>query len=722
MSAALAAGILHGRSWERAHGRDCRLLMHDGTPLVVVGRVQSRSASGLRIMLAVQEGLGPECGGVVRVVLPRRGSAGPGPGVADPPVATGTRLEVTGRWRRLGGTALYPEYAGELIAGDVREAPGPERGGFLLGRRARVEASLVRLYPERHGVVAALILARNEGIGPELREAFARSGTAHLLAISGFHVCVMGGLLVLAARALGASTRGAGVLAALVVWAYVVFIGAPDAAARAAVMLSLFAAGALRGRPLSRAGTLATSFLALALHDAGALARPGFQLSFAGVAGLLLAAPIERPLRRVLPGELLRTTRSAIAAGVAATLLTLPVVAWHFDQVSLVGIPATLLGTPLVAAAIPGAFASLLADAVHPALGAFVAGGTDLVLDVYLRMCERMADLPFAVAWVPRSWIFAGGGGALLALVLLSGARRVGALVRGTVVVMSVIAGVLLLPVGRVIGSRGTAELVFLDVGQGDAILVRSPGSRWLLVDTGPPAGFSGSGTPAVIPLLIREGVQRLEAMVLTHAHLDHIGGAARVLEELPVGAVIDPGMPRGTTAFVKVLESAEAEGSGWRSARRGDRFELDGLGLEVMHSLEDDAAPLVPGGDVVNESSVVLLVSFGAFSALLTGDAPAPAEEGAARASGPVDVLKVGHHGSRTSSSEAFLELSRPDVAVISVGRGNSYGHPHAPVVEVLGARVRELYQTDQHGTIRIIIRRDGTYSVRAERSQLND
>jgi competence protein ComEC len=173
--------------------------------------------------------------------------------------------------------------------------------------------------------------------------------------------------------------------------------------------------------------------------------------------------------------------------------------------------------------------------------------------------------------------------------------------------------------------------------------------------------------------------------------------------------------MPYGTGSFVDVLEAAEAAGAGWRAGREGDRFDLDGLELRVLNSLESDRPS--GGGDEVNENSLVVHLTFGAFSALLTGDAPVAVEEEAVLASGPLDLLKVGHHGSSTSTSGAFLAKARPGAAVISSGRGNRYGHPHEPVVARLEAAGVDVYRTDTHGTVRVVARRDGSYRVTPER-----
>jgi competence protein ComEC len=710
--AAVAAGALHGAARESVLMRDCRFAVGDGESVALVGLAESTAVRG-RLWVRFEEGLRGGCSGEVRVVLPPTATNPNAPPLAPAP---GERLRIFGTWRKLPWASTAPEYAGEVVADSVATASGTGRGARLLQRRAELEARLRRLYPERHGVVSALILARNEGISPELRDAFARAGTAHILSISGFHVGVVAGLLLGLSRAAGIAARPAGLVAAAAVWAYVLFIGAPDAAARAALIVSLFALGALAGRPLSKTGGLATSFLALVVLDPRALSRAGFQLSFTGVLGLVvLAGPLEAQLRRVLPWKWIRSFRGALAAGIGATLLTSPVVAWHFDQVSVVGIPATLLGTPLVAAVIPGAFASLALDVVHPAAAAFLAGGTDLLLWLFLTSTEALAALPIAVAWVPRAWIFAAGGGGLCAVLLLSGAERVRAAVRGWVALAGTLIAVLLLPAAERIAARGSVELIFLDVGQGDAVLIRTPGARWALMDAGPPSGFRSGGAPPVLGELRRRGVRRLEAMLLSHPHLDHIGGAPAIFSEIPVGVVVDPGMPRGSDAFVELLEAAEGRGSGWRAARTGDRYPMDGVELRILNSLERERAG--GGGDVVNENSLVVLLTFGAFSALLTGDAPIDVEETVVGSSGPVDVLKVGHHGSRTSSSVAFLRSARPAVAVISVGRENRYGHPHDVVLERLEGGEVDTYRTDRNGTVRVLARRDGTFRVRADR-----
>jgi competence protein ComEC len=258
-------------------------------------------------------------------------------------------------------------------------------------------------------------------------------------------------------------------------------------------------------------------------------------------------------------------------------------------------------------------------------------------------------------------------------------------------------------------------EVVFLDVGQGDAVAIRSPGGRWILVDTGPRGLTYDAGARVVLPYLRRRGVARLEALVLTHPDLDHIGGAEAVVQGLDVGYVVDPSQPAGRDAYVDVLEAASRNGVPWLEARRDISFALDGVEVSVLYP--NGPTTLAYRGTDSNAQSVVLLVRFGEFEALLTGDAPVEVEEAILDdLPSELEVLKIGHHGSNTSTSPLLLAQTSPELAVISVGARNRYGHPHAEVVSRITESGARVLRTDRSGDIVIRARRSGLYEVRTE------
>ncbi len=578
--------------------------------------------------------------------------------------------------------------------------------------RARLVERLDTLYGPRAPVVAALTLAETRDVDRELREDFTRSGTTHLLSISGFHVGVVAGLVLALLRALGTGRRRAALGAAAGSWAYVALLGFPASAARAAVMLTAVAVSRARGRPPARWGGLGAALLVLVALDPSRLTSAGFQLSFAGAAGLVgWAGPLRRRLRRGWPRWVPDAFMDGVAAGTAATLATLPIVAWHFERVSVVGIPATLLATPCVVLALPGTLASLVADAVHPAAGRFLAGGTGLALDVLVGIARVTAAPSWASVWVPRGWVSVGVMGALAGGHL---ADRVRGKARVGVLAVGVVAGIVSWPGLLALQARGTVELLVVDVGQGDAIALRTPRGRWLLVDAGP-AWEGDPGASPVVRSLRRRGVRRLETLVLTHPDLDHVGGATAVLASFEVGEILDPGEPAGKSAYVAVLEAAARREIPWRKARAGDRRSWDGLDVSVLHP-----AGTVPGaaqGDTdSNAASVVLAVAFGSFEALLTGDAPTAVERALlAGVSRDLEVLKVGHHGSLTSTDPALLAHAHPALALVSVGRRNRYGHPAPRVLERLASAGALVHRTDREGTLSVLGRRDGAWVVRA-------
>jgi competence protein ComEC len=241
--------------------------------------------------------------------------------------------------------------------------------------------------------------------------------------------------------------------------------------------------------------------------------------------------------------------------------------------------------------------------------------------------------------------------------------------------------------------------LHFLDVGQGDAALIRTLAGRWILVDAGPRSERSDAGRTVVAPFLARHRAGGLAAAIVSHAHADHLGGLPAVMDRIPTGRVLEPAELAADSLYLGFLDQLEAEGVPWQAARDGLQFTLDSVRFRVLHP---DTAWAGWGLDL-NDDSVVLLVEYAGFRALFTGDAGLAAESRLAGRVGRVDVLKVGHHGSRTASGEEWVRELAPRIAVISSGVDNRYRHPHSETLERLTRHEVGIWRTDREGTVTI-------------------
>jgi competence protein ComEC len=255
-------------------------------------------------------------------------------------------------------------------------------------------------------------------------------------------------------------------------------------------------------------------------------------------------------------------------------------------------------------------------------------------------------------------------------------------------------------------------SLHFLSVGQGDAALIRTPAGRWILVDAGPAGGGGNAGRDVVLPFLVRHGVRRLAAFVMSHAHLDHIGGATAVLEAVPADVILDPAEPVPDSHYLSLLDLAGARGMRWQPARAGDSLVIDGVRLSVLHP---DTAWTGWRADL-NDDSIVLLVRLGSFEAILAGDLGIRAESLLAGRIGRIDLLKVGHHGSAGSTGAPWLAELLPRAAVVSVGV-NRYGHPAPSALARLADAGTEVWRTDREGSIRVTVR-ETTMELRGRRT----
>ena len=698
--ACLLAGLLWGTAGRRAD-EVCTAHVADGDPASLSGHFIRASAEGAS---ALRTGCGE-----IRVYT-RDGA---------PPEARAVTVE--GRWIRSarpdGTETVYLSASSVEETGDA-QVPWTTRARSAI--RGRAADALKRRLGTQAGTASALVLAEREGIPRELWDAFARSGSAHLLSISGFHVGVIATLLGVLLSAAGQPPRRRAAFVAAGVWAYVLLIGAPTSATRAAWMTTAFVLGRLRRAPASALGALGLSALMIALLRPGVVSGAGFQLTVAGTAGILI---LSRWMIAHWPRHRFRAAVApTVAAGIGASVFTAPVLAHHFGQVPLLSLPSSILLTPLVAAAVPGVILTIVLDVLHLPGAGLAGAGAEGLLHAVTAAAAWLGALPGATVPVTPLEAALLTAGALLPMALTAAPWRRHPAVRSAV---SVLTALTMLWAGQAaisLAGRGTLQIVAIDVGQGDAIALRTPRGRWLLVDAGP-RGFGGSdaGATRVIPYLHARGARRLEAVVVTHPDEDHAGGLGAVLRGIGAGAVIGPGVSIGQSGQMDGLAEARRAGVPWRRAAAGDEWTIDGVRFRVLHPPGRAGPGEAPDPDAPNDWSVVIEVTWGDFSALLMGDADTAIEaavlRGRAPDAPPLTLLKVGHHGSITSTAAAFVEAVRPQYALIPVGARNRYGHPDPQVLARLERVGAQIFRTDLQGTVLLAARPDGTVRVRTSR-----
>lgn len=629
----------------------------------------------------------------------------------------GTTVEVRGRWRPYGTRGIRrPEHHGSLRGDELLAAPGADSGLRALAARLRGRAAGRldrRLPPDAAALARALTLADRGRLPEDLTRRFAEAGLAHLLAISGLHVGVLAAAAAwLFGLFLPTGTRH--LSAAVLTAAYVGWIGAPASAVRASLLFAGWAVARRRGSPVRTSDLLGAAAAAALLVEPAAVLDAGFQLSFAGFGGVVLgAAAGRRAAERLGSGRRSRALLLATAAGAGAFALTAPLVALHFQRAAPVAVVSGLAGTPLVGLALLSSLATLLLPAWAAGVAADAATG---VLRLLTALVEGFASLPggHGTAAPPGAayWVAA-------ALLLAAWVRfvRSGRLASVPVPVAAAALVLLAWPTlsAARAGARGGTLLCTLDVGQGDAAAIRTRRGRWLLLDAGPasPTGRPGrdAGLTSVAPFLRARGAGAVELLALSHPDLDHLGGAEAVLDRYRVRRVAGSGVPHPGRPHLRFLEAVRREGARWMSLRTGDRLRVDEVGLLVL-----DAGR--PGADP-NDSGVSLRVrvSDAGFTWITTGDASADREVAMLRRwpadSLRADLMSVGHHGSRTSTAPAWIEAVSPELAVISAGAGNRFGHPHPLTLETLTAAGVRTWRTDRDGELCVRARTDGTWRV---------
>jgi competence protein ComEC len=606
----------------------------------------------------------------------------------------------------LGGTQVGatapPGAAPSLVrAGAVASAEPDGASSALVRWRANTSHRLDCLFGAEAGLVRALLIAEVDGLTPDLRERFGDAGLVHLLSVSGLHIAIVGGALALLFRALRMRAALASGAAVAVATLYVVAIGAPAPAVRSVTLLAATSLATLRQRPVNPWGPFALGAL-VPLRDPRTVTDLGWQLSVAGYAAILVAGRVQRRLAARDPRWGAGVARELIA-GSLATLVTAPLVAWHFGRLSLMAPLSNLAAGPIVAALQPTLFlAMMLPERGGAAIAAAAARPLLHALDGIATGAAAVPGAGWSVA--PTLAVAVLAGLAAAALLVAGWSRAPG---RALLVGAGACALMPWLPVARpTMGERPALELHLLDVGQGDAVALRTPRGRWILVDAGGRWRGGDAGRRTVVPHLRRRG-GATALLILTHPHADHIGGAVAVLEALRPPEIRDAGFVLGQSGYAEVLGAARRVAARWQRVRPGAVLAIDGVELTFLAPDSAWTAAL----DDPNAASAVVRVRYGAVRFLLTGDAERAEERWMLDRWGAealaAEVLKVGHHGSRTSTSPPFLAAVRPRVALVSVGAGNRYGHPTPDVMRALAAAGATVLRTDQLGPV--VLRTDG-------------
>ena len=642
-----------------------------------------------------------------------------------PPLALGQRIAAELRlapasgFRNPGGFdyAAHLAREGISVTGSARaervtplEEPRPPWPARVKSRA--LEAIGSALPPASAALLAGLLLGERTTLPRELDDGFRRAGVYHVLAVSGFNVAILAAAVFALCKLVRLGRRASAVVAIVLVIGFAAVVGPEPSVLRAVIMAVLVLAALLLERDASVANSLALAALAILALRPADLLDPGFQLSFAATAGIV-AAPLPRGL-----------ILGALGVSVAAQLAVLPIALAHFNQLSTIGVVANLAVVPLAGA---GTIVGLLAVGLAFLSDALAQIAFDAVWPVLLALRAAVAlaaAVPGAVVHLPAPhWLAIACYTAALLLLLTSyrlrearrrlarlSAAAAGALL---LVAVAIAAWPLLRP------PDGRLRLTVLDVGQGDAIVVEAPDGRALLIDAGPGGPWRlDAGERVVAPYLWNRGHLRLAGTVVTHDDADHAGGMPAIRRLLGAAETWDAeALARGPRwlggAMISLVRPSRGGGGGVRGPLR-DPWLLGAAGRtapdtsasgSVASVVEEGAPhPTAPASrQSRNNEAVVLRIEYGLVSFLLASDIEAAREQALVASDTPLaaTVLKVAHHGSRSSTTSAFLRAVGPTVAVISVGARNAYGHPDDGVLARLAAADARVYRTDRDGAV---------------------
>lgn len=592
-------------------------------------------------------------------------------------------------------------------------------------------AATLTLAPGPATVLNGILFGTQGELDQQTRDAFTETGIVHILSVSGLHIgLILGGLIGLL-QILRVPLHWTAPLVSPVLIFYVFMIGFKPSVLRATVMVLLLLWAHHWGRERDWPTTMAVAALLILVWNPLQIYNPGFQLSFAATWGILYLTPhiskiCDVWLGKVLPPAGARPVSQALAVTLAAQLATIPLVAWYYNLVSPVSLLVNLVAIPLVACIMLLGFCAAFLGLLWPLLAVIINVSNGILMELFLSMVSFFQALPGAVFYLatPPELVAGAWYGILVLLVWLYTTEAGQAIKERSKswIPVALALGVALLLVFAPWNNEDALTVHFVDVGQGDCVLVQTPSGGTMLIDTGGRRNeFQtgvGTGAQIVTPYLRKIGVRRLDVLVLTHPDEDHAGGAAAVVKNFPVSLAVvtdtddlvqkqQNGQNEGEVppAYVQLLEEMSDSGTRVHCAVVGDTIRLDReITAEVL--APKSITGLASTG--LNDRSVVLKLAYRQHSFLFTGDLEPDGQRELLQGGADLraDVLKMPHHGSRFFLPELVTQVD-PDIAVISVGAYNNFGHPAPFALETLAQNEVRVYRTDKDGAV--IFKTDG-------------
>jgi competence protein ComEC len=592
-------------------------------------------------------------------------------------------------------TAAYTSVDAEdiIFSGEIKKMPVK---AFGISARSYINEALFNtLSAEKAALMSAMLTGSKDNLDENIGNAFRASGLMHLMAVSGTHIAFLLFPVLWLFRILGFNRKVTAIASIPLIIVYCVITGFSASVLRASIMAVIVLIGKMLDRKAELINSIAIAALLILIINPFMLFDPGFQLSVGAVSGL---GVLYKRVFGFIPENIPLFIRKAVSATIAAQAGILPVIVKYFSKLSVISVLSNLFVVPLTGVAMVLGFITVILYGLNHILATFVSFALQGVLHIILVIADTFASVPWAeihahhwrLSWCVLYYVF----------LIISGVYGMAFFIRYRKSVAAVV-----FAIGAVLVIQSfvpdNMKLIFIDVGQGDSALIRSPEGHYMLIDGGGSYGEKETGyigRQILIPVLMHEGVSRIDCVLVSHAHADHMSGVLTLIDMFPVKSVGLPYYSGAHEDFSELIHACNEKNIELCFYTRGDTIRIDSeTEFVVMHP---DKGMNYKGS--LNNVSLSGMLCYKQFRVLFTGDIESEAEYSLLLKNDDIDccVLKVAHHGSKNGTSEQFLKRVKPEAAVISVG-SNNFGHPSGEVLSRLNSSGAKVYTTKNNGAV---------------------